>query len=463
VRKKGTYKTVHVEQVRVAELLPLVALGCIVALDVAKEKFVVAIATLAGEVLNLFRFKHPDETQKFLDVMHALRLGTDPTKIQVAMEPTGTYGDGIRSQLVKMGFGVQMVSPQRTHDSQSMFDGVRSLHDPKSASVVAKLCSMKLATPWVPPPESRTRLRALVDLRHHEHTREEACFGRLEASLARYWPEFGRWMEVRQQKSALRLLAEFTSPARTASDPKAAAEFLREASHARLSTEVIDGVVASASSSLGLVMMEEEIAYVRRLAVEALDARERAREVEARMKKLAASDEVFARLEAWMGTYTAAVLVTMCDPRNYEHAKQLEKACGLNLREKSSGEFKGRLSITKRGPGVARQVLYLFALRMIESSRVVRAWYERRRGYTEESKLRAVVAVMRKLVRAAFYVARGSVFDAEKLFDTRRLDLDETTTSPRVRGRVVARTSMRSSSKRSSKPKQERNAAHTLT
>jgi hypothetical protein len=42
-------------------------------------------------------------------------------------------------------------------------------------------------------------------------------------------------------------------------------------------------------------------------------------------------------------------------------------------------------------------------------------------SYTEQSKVRAVVAVMRKLLRAAFYVARGSAFDASKLFDVRRL------------------------------------------
>jgi hypothetical protein len=34
-----------------------------------------------------------------------------------------------------------------------------------------------------------------------------------------------------------------------------------------------------------------------------------------------------------------------------------------------------------------------------------------------------VVAVMRKLVRALFHVARGEAFDAGKLFDLRRLDL----------------------------------------
>ena len=42
-------------------------------------------------------------------------------------------------------------------------------------------------------------------------------------------------------------------------------------------------------------------------------------------------DEVFAYLAPWMGTFTAAVIVTMCDPRQYPTARQLEKACGMIL------------------------------------------------------------------------------------------------------------------------------------
>src|SRR5262249_5157737 len=50
---------------------------------------------------------------------------------------------------------VWMVSPKRTHDSQELFDGVRSLHDPKSAMLVAKLCAMNLASLWQPPEPTR--------------------------------------------------------------------------------------------------------------------------------------------------------------------------------------------------------------------------------------------------------------------------------------------------------------------
>jgi transposase len=446
MKRKRTYKAERVEQVRIDALLPLLAAGCIVALDVAKQKFFVALATLAGEVVKLFRFEHPTETRRFLSVVEALRQGVERGKLKVAMEPTGTYGDAIRHQLVEAGVSVCMISPKRTHDSQELFDNVRSLHDPKSAVLVAKLCAMGLASEWTVPPATRVRVRALVELRQHEQRHQEMCFGRIESVLARHWPEFGRWMDVRGQKSALRLLATYPAPVHVRTEVAAVRSFLREVSRGRLSVATTEGVIEDACTTLGVPMMREQELLLRTLATQALDAGRRCDELEHNMEALAKDDDVFACLKSWMGTYTAAVVVSLCDPRQYANARQLEKACGLNLREKSSGEHQGRLSITKRGPGVVRQVLYLFALRMIQESTAVRAWYMRRRGYTEDSKQRAVVAVMRKLVRALFYVAKGAAFEESKLFDLRRLDLAVVKTAvqkkevtPRTAPRAIAR------------------------
>ena len=424
MKRKRTYRAAHVEQVRLEMLLPLLAAGCIVALDVAKQKFLVALATLAGEVVQVFRFEHPTETRKFLSLVSELSPHTAPGQLKVAMEPTGTYGDAVRHQLVALGVPVLMVSPKRTYDSQALFDNVSSLHDAKSAVLVAKLCSMGLAREWTAPGPTHRGLRALVELRGHHLAQEEQCFGRMEALLARHWPEFGRWMDTREQKSALRLLVEYPNPAQVYVERQAVRVLLHKASRGQLSAELIKGVTTEAGTTLGLPMTAEEELLLRTLAQQALGLREQAEALEAQMARLAAGDEVFDRLKPLMGTYTAAVIVTLCDPRQYAKARQLEKACGLNLREKSSGEHLGRVRITKRGPALARKVLYLFTLRMIHQSSVVRAWYMRRRGYTEGTKQRAVVAVMRKLVRAVFHVARGEQFDDHKLFDMRRLQLD---------------------------------------
>jgi transposase len=449
MKKKRTYQAVPVEQVRLEEVLPmLLTVGCVVALDVAKEKFVAAIATAAGEILKLFRFKHPAETSKFLEIVTTLQAQVPAGQLKVAMEPTGTYGDAIRHQLMKAGVPVWMVSPKRTHDGQALFDNVQSLHDGKSAVLVAKLCTMGLATEWKPASEMRRRLRALVELRAHHQQQRERCFGRLEALQARHWPEFGRWLDVRVQKSALRLLEAHGSPALTQAEPDKTRALLVTESHGRFSKELIEGVVTEAIATSGVPTVPEEEALVKHLAAEALELEEAMDQIDAQLAAVGGDDKGFTQLQTWMGTYTASVIVTLCDPRQYANARQLEKACGLNLREKSSGEHNGRLSITKRGPALVRQVLYLFALRMIRKHDVIRAWYMGRRGYTEDSKQRAVVAVMRKLVKAMFHVAQGAEFDATKLFDTRRLEVAAPTTA---RNTFTSRTTPRSIARRSAR------------
>ena len=90
---------------------------------------------------------------------------------------------------------------------------------------------------------------------------------------------------------------------------------------------------------------------------------------------------------------------------------------------RSSGKYKGQLRITKRGPGVARQWLYMAVLRWLKQDEIARAWYERKVARDGGEKMRAIVALMRKLVGAMWYVARGQALDSRKLFDVRRLSV----------------------------------------
>jgi hypothetical protein len=68
------------------------------------------------------------------------------------------------------------------------------------------------------------------------------------------------------------------------------------------------------------------------------------------------------------------------------------------------------------------------ALRLLKDDPVAAAWCRARKGYIAELKIKAVVALMRKLARALWHVARGASFDSSKLFDTRRLELSTKTT-----------------------------------
>jgi transposase len=126
-----------------------------------------------------------------------------------------------------------------------------------------------------------------------------------------------------------------------------------------------------------------------------------------------------------IGLTTAAVIVSEAgDPTSFKCAAAYEKAMGLNVKINSSGKCKpGRISITKRGSGKCRKYLYLAVLRMIQSDRIVRAWYLKKVERDGGVKMKALIAIMRKLSRALWHLAKGNEFDSKLLFDTRRLNL----------------------------------------
>jgi transposase len=125
----------------------------------------------------------------------------------------------------------------------------------------------------------------------------------------------------------------------------------------------------------------------------------------------------------------AAMWVHAGDPRDYTSGGALLKALGLNLKERSSGNRKGEMAITKRGPSEARRWLYYWALRTVQREEV-KGWYDEfirvgRKssddGKQEHRKMKGVVAVMRKLPRGLRHaMIHGEAFDYGKLFEEPR-------------------------------------------
>lgn len=448
--RKRIYATQDIKCVHAAALLPALAGGCQVAIDVAKEKFVVAIGTSAGEMVRLVLFRHPIQTRRFLELLAELKAGGSPPT--VLMEPTGTYGDAIRAQLAAAGHRVFMIQPKHTHDAMELMDGVPSMHDAKAAMTLLYMQKNGHSREWSPTDDDTRRdLRTLLNrCRMHGYDAERR-YGMLEALLARHWPEFEAWLDPRRQRSALALLREFQCPEAVAADPSRAEKCLLTASRRQLSSLLIIGVIEDATRSLGVPMRASERLQMLDL-VEEIERHERQVErLEQELISLIGPDPMMARLAKAGGPQVAAALISMLgSPKTYGSARAYLKAAGMNLREISSGTEKGAMHLTKRGPALVRQLVYLAALRWIGSDPVAKAWYVGRKTHQQDQKTSAVVAVMRKLLIGLYRVGKyDEEFDSTKLFDMRRLELMNTVTSrPRF---GAARTERRSIARRSAK------------
>jgi transposase len=104
------------------------------------------------------------------------------------------------------------------------------------------------------------------------------------------------------------------------------------------------------------------------------------------------------------------------DPSQYHCGGAYRKAMGLNLAERSSGKWQGKLKISKRGSSSVRRWLYLAALRWLRQE-PVHSWYVGQKAARRGKGKPAVVGVMRKLALALYHVGgRGEVFDRDQLF-----------------------------------------------
>lgn len=424
MKKKRTYKAVTVQRFDAGQASAQFAGSrCIVGIDVAKKDMFASLSTVAGEAKGIVRFEHPRETRAFLEL--CTRLRESGASVEVAMEPTGTYGDALRAQFISGGFQVFQVNAKRCHDAAMVLDGVPSSHDRKSAVLIAWLHAQGISRAWRVTTDTERAARAALTRRELYADPFGRNLGRLEALLARHWPELPEHLGC-DSIGMLRLLSTYSSPAQVQAHQVEAELLLRQASRGMLAMLKITNAIASATTTLGEKMTRDEELLVCELATQTLDLRRSMERVDGEIAEVVKADVIMQRLAPALGIVSAAAIVAhMGDPGSYESSASFVKATGLNLKERSSGKHEGKLKITKRGPARVRFYLYFAALRFIRTDRIVKAWHRGRRNYSDEHGMSGVVAVMRKLASALPHIARGATFDSAKLFDKRRLGLAE--------------------------------------
>jgi len=420
--RKHTYKSVKINDVNREKLFEMVqGIAVTVGDDVAKKTHFAALMNAERKVLVTIRWDMPNELATFVGLVSSLPASSRV----VVMEPSGSYGDPLRYQLERAGIEVRRVSPKGVHDSTEVYDGVPSSHDGKSAHLIAKLHLDGRSEPWPMGSDDERDLSSLVSTMDRYAQQVQQNVNRLEGILARVWPEATRIAEL-TTVSLWKLLSATGGPEGVRKDPWEARHVLRKSGQHFLTDEKIEMLVKSAQTTTGCPMTDRECEELRDLAEDTIDAHKKLLKWRSKVEKQAEDTPSSRGMSSVVGKATAAVLVSeLGDPGNFPNAKAYEKAAGLNLRERSSGTHKGEKTISKRGSSSARRWLYMAVLRLIQKDGVFRAWYARKVARDGgRFKGLAIVALMRKLIRGLWHAGRGEVFDSTKLFDVRRLGLE---------------------------------------
>lgn len=415
VSKSKAYRATNVNEVRMESIVRLAAgRDAVVGIDVGKFHMLAVVRWSDGEFERPWKVRSPNQIKLFVE-----RLGTLSRScgVKTALESTGTYGDVLRCQLSQAGLPVLRVSGKAAKDYSEVFDGVPSQHDGKDAAVIAELAAFGKGQDWAhrPPKPLEADLAYWVDWLDGQQRIRQFWLGRLEALLARHWPEVTRLLEL-TSITLLEALSHYGGPAALAADSAAARRLSKWRRRGVNSPDIVN-ILASARTTIGLKQQSQDLQRVRQSASLALAAYREVQRASDQLAELASGNETLRRMGDAVGMATASVLwAVVGDPRDYASGAAYRKAMGLNLKERSSGRFQGCLRISKRGPSMARRWLFFAALRLLQDP-AVRPWYEAKKARDKGRGGGAAIAVTRKLALALHAVATHSEpFDARKLF-----------------------------------------------
>jgi transposase len=220
-----------------------------------------------------------------------------------------------------------------------------------------------------------------------------------------------------------------------ASDPGASRQLAKLGGHF-FRTEKIQRLVESARSTGGVRMNAWAVREMKEIALAIIRERRTIQRCRRELKELTKDHRPIQSQAAAVGLTTACVL-WMClgDPAQYGSAGAYRKAMGLNLTERSSGQYKGKLKLSKRGQRLGRKWMYFSALRWMQHPSVKR-WLEKKKQRDGGHGGRAATAIMRRLAVAAWHAGQGEVFDPNRLFPGSSGEVEDQRRGPRVRGRL---------------------------
>ena len=391
----------------------------VVGVDVARAELVACVVGPGRSFERPWRVKSPGQVRALVEKLTELRRHCP---LAVAMESSGTYGDVLRQALADAGVEVRRVSAKAVKDYSETFDGVPSQHDGKDAAVIGTLARAGHAMAWRHDDggdEGSAALRYFVRRLDTAQRVKQIFCGKLEALLARHWPEAAALLD-QSGPTLTRALARWGDPRLLAADAQAPA-LLRGFGGHYLSERKIARVVESARSTVGVRMNAWSAREMRDVAEAIVKRRRRIQRCRRELKKRARGHRAIEAQAPAVGLITACVL-WMClgDPLNYRSAAAYRKAMGLNLKERSSGAHRGKLSLSKRGQRLTRKWLYFSALRWMREPSVKR-WVERKKARDGGRGDKAAVGVMRRLALAAWHTGQGQVFDPARLFPGARV------------------------------------------
>jgi transposase len=329
----------------------------------------------------------------------------------IGFESTGPYAEPLFHYFRNKPIRLVQVNPVHSKRLKELTGNSPNKTDKKDPRVIADVISLGHALTLIVPQGPAAQLRRLTQARERATKNRTAMVNQLQHLVFVIFPEFFSVMKT-LTKSAMYLIKNYTTPETVfAVGFERLAKVLRKVSRGKLGPDRAKELFEVARDSIGVCEGKESIIL----------------EIEHLVSNIENEDQFIDRLEKQMddyleqipyshsllsikgiGTITAAGLIgEVGDFRKFDTIAEIMKLAGLDLYEVSSGKHQGQRHISKRGRSLMRKLLFFAAINAVKSKGIMDDPYQQMldRGMP---KMKALVAISRKLLKLIFALARDN-------------------------------------------------------
>ncbi|ETT55813.1 MULTISPECIES: IS110 family transposase [Paenibacillus] len=396
----------------------------VIGVDIAQEVHVARAVSFRGIALGtpLEFGNHREGFDLFERWIQDLLKSYKLSSVIVGMEPTGHYWFSLARWLLDQGMEPVLVNPHLVKKNKENRDNTPSKSDHKDALVIADMVKNGYYSPVRFHPEDYEELRILMANRETVTKRLNAAVNQIHRWVDIVFPELRQVFKILTCTSAIATLRLFPLPKeiRLLNTEQVLAGWKQYVKrHAGVKRAEL--LISLAKSSVGATQaLHAYKLHLGQLLEEYDLAQRQLEQIEHELRLILKRIPYAQKLLEIRGIYVtnlAGVLGEAGDLSGYTHGNALLRHAGLNLAEASSGKWRGKMVLSKRGRPRLRHFLYLMTMSMVMTNPEIRAAH---RYNVEEKKLKKMKSIMKligKVARMLVALAKSSTaYEPIKVF-----------------------------------------------
>ncbi|WP_284638294.1 IS110 family transposase [Paenibacillus silviterrae] len=396
----------------------------VVGVDIAQETHVARAVSYRGIALGSpVDFGNHDEGFRLFgrwiqDLLKSYKL----SKVVVGMEPTGHYWLSLARWLQGKGIEAVLVNPHLVKKNKENRDNTPSKSDRKDALVIADMIKNGYYSPVRFLPEAYEELRILMANRDTVTKRLNSAVNQIHRWVDIVFPELRQVFKILTCTSAIATLRLFPLPQEISQLTieqvlSGWKQYVKRHAGVKRAEQLITLAKCSVGTTqalhaykLHLIQLLEEYDLAQRQLIEI------ERQLHLILERIPYAKKLL-EIRGVNAVSLAGVLGEAGDLSGYAHGNALLRHAGLNLAEASSGKWRGKMVLSKRGRPRLRHFLYLLTMCMVMTNPDVRALHHHNVNEKKFKKMKSIMKLCAKAARMLVALAKNSeAYDSNKVY-----------------------------------------------